>query len=114
MHAARIAFLAISTLVSLSLAHAAEHTREPARMFTLVNASDKSVTAIAVGGAIIPLGEPLQGGMTSATVRLPGGGCLRDFRVTFADGQTRSYDGIDVCRFHRLRLASWPRKATGG
>ncbi|NID14735.1 hypothetical protein [Luteibacter yeojuensis] len=112
MPAVRIAFLVLSAVASLSLARAAEGNREPARMFTLVNASDESVTALAVGGTEIPLGEPLQGGTTAATVRLPEGGCLRDFQVTFRDGQTRVYDGIDVCRFHRLRLGSWPRPAT--
>lgn len=109
MHAARIVFLALSAIGSLSLVHAAEGSREPARMFTLVNVSYESVTAIAVGGTELPLGEPLQGGTTTATVRLPEGGCLRDFRVTFGDGHIQAYDGIDVCRFHRLQLGSWPR-----
>ena len=109
MHAARLAILALSALASLSLARAAEGNREPARLFTLLNASDKSVTAVAVGGTGLALGMPLQGGTTAATVRLPEGGCLRDFEVTFADGTTRSYPAIDVCRFHRLRLGSWPR-----
>jgi hypothetical protein len=109
MHAARTAFLALFAIASFSLAHAAEGNREPARMFTLVNVSYESVTAIAVGGTDVPLGEPLQGGTTAVTVRLPEGGCLRDFQVTFRDGHTQAYEGIDVCRFHRLRLGSWPR-----
>jgi hypothetical protein len=109
MYAARIAFLALSAVVSLSHARAAEANRAPARMFTLLNASDRSVTAVAVGDTELALGGPLQGGTTTATVRLPEGGCLRDFRVTFADGSSRTYPGIDVCRFHRLRLGSWPR-----
>lgn len=112
MQAARIAFLALSAVASLSLARAAEGNREPARMFTLVNVSYQSVTAIAVSGTDVPLGEPLQGGTTAATVRLPGGGCLRDFRVTFGDGHTQAYGGIDVCRFHKLQLGSWPRPAS--
>ncbi len=109
MYAARIAFLALSAVASLSLARAAEANREPTRMFTLLNTSDHSVTAVAVGNADVALGEPLQGGTAAATVRLPEGGCVRDFRVTFADGTSRTYPGIDVCRFHRLRLGSWPR-----
>ena len=109
MHIARLAFLTLSAATSLSLARAAEGNREPARMFALVNASYESVTALVVDGTDVPLGEPLQGGTTTATVRLPEGGCRRDFRVTFRDGHSQTYDGIDVCRFHKLRLGSWPR-----
>ncbi|NII53970.1 hypothetical protein [Luteibacter sp. SG786] len=109
MYAARIAFLALAAVASLSLARAAEANRQPARMFTLLNTSDHSVTAVAAGNSDLALGEPLPGGRAAVTVRLPEGGCLRDFRVTFADGTSRTYPGIDVCRFHRLRLGSWPR-----
>lgn len=99
MYAAPVAFVAFAALV-------AGADREPARLFTLVNASDRTVTAVAVGSDDV-LDAPLQGGLAEATVRLPAGGCMRDFRVTFRGGGTHLYGGIDVCRFHRLRLASW-------
>lgn len=109
MPAIRTAFLAVFALASFSLARAAEGNREPARMFTLVNASDASIVSVDVDGVTVLSGAPLPGGTTDATVRLPAGDCLRDFRVTFLDGHRQTFRGIDVCRASRLRLGTWPR-----
>lgn len=81
----------------------------PTQYFNLVNASHESVTALAVAPAgsdayaRIELGPPLRGGVTSTTVEIPDGDCVRDVSVRFADGRTLSYPGIDVCR-NGLRL----------
>jgi hypothetical protein len=82
----------------------------PPRYFDLVNASHDSVTSFAVAPAgesafhEIDLGVPLRGGVTSTTVEIPEGDCVRDFRLVFADGRTLVYPGIDVCRYRQLRL----------
>ena len=82
----------------------------PTRYFDLINASHDSVTSLAVapaGGEAfhdVDLGSPLRGGVTSTTVELPQGDCVRDFRLAFADGRVLVYPGIDVCRHRQLRL----------
>lgn len=101
-----VSFLA-SALACTSHAHAGGPTT---RYFDLVNASHDSVTSLAVAPAgdrafhEIALGAPLRGGVTSTTVEVPEGDCVRDFRLTFADGRTLVYPGIDVCRYRQLRL----------
>jgi hypothetical protein len=86
--------------------------RKPARIFTLVNAGSDSLTALAFAPAgrddfqEVVLDEPLQGGLTSTTIRLPAGDCIRDVRATFKNGRTELFPGIDVCRHHGLRLAA--------
>jgi hypothetical protein len=92
------------------------------RLFRVVNASFDSVTGIEVAdvstsaGAYIAidLGEPLQGGITSTTVRLPDGGCRRDMRVTFRGGRNEVYRGIDVCKVTGVRLSPMNRLLQGG
>lgn len=84
--------------------------RPPVRYFDLVNASHESVTSLAVAPAgseafrVVELGSPLRGGLTSTTVNIGDGGCLRDFRLVFGERRTLVYPGIDVCRYRRLRL----------
>jgi hypothetical protein len=84
----------------------------PGRLFRIVNGSYDSVTALAVtsgsatGYQPVDLREPLQGGLTSTTVRLPGGACLRDVQVTFRDGRSQVYRDIDVCKATGLRLSA--------
>ena len=101
-----VSFLA-SLLAATSHAHAGGATT---RSFDLVHASHDSVTSFAVAPAgdstfhQIDLGAPLRGGVTSTTVEIPEGDCVRDFRLVFADGRTLIYPGIDVCRHRRLRL----------
>lgn len=99
-------------LVLAPLFFAAVHAHAagaPTQYFNLVNASHESVTALAVAPAgsdayaRIELGPPLRGGVTSTTVEIPDGDCVRDVRVAFADGRTLAYPGIDVCR-NALRL----------
>ncbi|TCV97690.1 hypothetical protein EC912_101707 [Luteibacter rhizovicinus] len=85
---------------------------KPAQLFTLVNVTFDSVTALAIAPAKsnafenIVLGEPLQGGLTSTTVHVPAGGCLRDVRATFRDGHSQVFPAVDVCRYHSMRLTS--------
>ncbi len=101
-----VPFLA-SVLAGTSHAQAGGATT---RYFDLVNASHDSVTSLAVAHAgesafhEIDLGAPLRGGVTSATVEIPEGDCVRDFLLVFADGRTLIYPGIDVCRYRQLRL----------
>ena len=106
------AFTTMLAAMSFLLADAAHAGggRHAARHFDVVNATSNSVTALAIAPAgsaafhDIALGEPLQGGLTSITVDVPDGGCLRDIRVTFRHGRTLLYPRIDACRYHGLRL----------
>lgn len=99
-----------AVLAALLLATHAHAERAPVRYFDLVNASHESVTSLAVAPAgsdafrEIDLGGPLRGGLTTTTVDIADGGCLRDFRLSFGDGRTLIYPGIDVCRNRRLHL----------
>jgi hypothetical protein len=92
-----------------SAAHA-DAGRKSTRHFKLVNATFDSVIALAIAphGSDafhdVALGEPLQGGLTSMTVDIPAGGCLRDLRVTFRGGRILLLPHIDVCRSDGLRL----------
>jgi hypothetical protein len=105
-------FVAIAFLLATLLNAPAQAggQRHPARHFDLVNTTFDDVTALAIAPTgsdsfhDIMLGEPLQGGLTSITVDVPDGGCLRDVRVTFRGGRTLLYPHIDACRYHGLRL----------
>ncbi|SEN16771.1 hypothetical protein SAMN02800694_2976 [Luteibacter sp. UNCMF331Sha3.1] len=114
MHVARIV---LATLLAALPVVAFAADRQPlasSALFTVVNAAFDSVTALEVADAgsgawrDVSLGEPLPGGLTSATVHLPAGACLRSFRVTFHDGRSSTFDGVDVCRAHGLRLSARP------
>jgi hypothetical protein len=92
-----------------SAAHA-DAGRKSTRHFKLVNATFDSVIALAIAphGSDafhdVALGDPLQGGLSSMTVDVPAGGCLRDLRVTFRGGRILLLPYIDVCRSDGLRL----------
>lgn len=112
----RLAF-AVAALVVLAAACPAlaadfQPPSGPGRLFRIVNASFDSVTALevantnATGYESIDLREPLQGGLTSTTVRLPEGTCLRDVRATFRDGRSEVYRDVDVCKASGLRLSA--------
>lgn len=115
------ALFAITLAAAFTLAATPAFAGEPsqpastARLYTLVNKTFDSVTAVSVAPAgagaydDVALGEALRGGLTAATVRLPAGDCLRDVRVTFRDQRQQVFPGIDVCRSSGLRLT-----ATGG
>ena len=102
--------VALGNLIVVPSAAGADAGRKPARHFDLVNATFDSVIALAIAPADhdafqdIDLGQPLQGGLTSATFDVPAGGCLRDLLVTFHGGRTRLFPHIDVCRSSGLRL----------
>lgn len=91
-------------------------TAEVGPYFQLVNATFDSVTAVAVApagsGAFqrIALGQPLQGGLTATTFRVPPGQCLRDLRVTFRNQRVERLGAIDMCRVHALRLDAKPAR----
>ena len=101
----------LATLLAAAAAHA-HAERAQTRYFDLVNASHDSVTSLAVAPAgsdafrEIELGAPLRGGLTSATVDVAAGDCLRDFRLVFRDGRTLIYPDVDVCRYRSLRLTA--------
>jgi hypothetical protein len=100
-----------ATLLAAATAHA-HAERAPSRYFDLINASHDSVTSFEVAPAgsdafrRIELGAPLRGGLTSTTVDVAAGDCLRDFRLVFRDGRTLVYPDIDVCRYRSLRLTA--------
>lgn len=101
--------LAAMAFIVAGAAHAGD-ARHAARHFDVTNATLNSVTALAIAAAgseafhDIALAEPLQGGLNSVTIDVPDGGCLRDLRVTFHDGQVLLYPRIDACRYQGLRL----------
>jgi len=105
--------------VAPSASALAEAKPTPARHFKLVNATFDSVTALAIAPADddgfhdIPLGQPLQGGLTAMTIDVPAGGCLRDLRVTFRDGRNRLFPHVDVCRSSGLRLGPQAASRSG-
>ena len=107
-----------ATLLAAATAHA-HAERAPTRYFDLVNASHDSVTSLAIAPAgsdafhEIELGGPLRGGLTSTTVDIAAGDCLRDFRLVFRDGRTLIYPDIDVCRYRSLRLTAQDGKSGG-
>lgn len=62
----------------------------------------------------IPFGTPLGGGGESTTVRIAGEGCRYDLRFVFRDGRRLVYQGVDVCRYDRLRIRRLPQAQEGG
>ena len=86
--------------------------RRPATTFRLVNATFDSIATLAIAPAAsndfhpIALGKPLQGGLNATTFRVPAGGCMRDLRITFRDGDVASLPSIDMCRSHALRIGA--------
>ena len=116
MSSIRIALVCVIVLAALPAAAVESAARVTGtRLFTVVNATFDTATALGVAPAgsgtfaTLPLDPPLQGGRNDATVRLPAGDCLRDIRVTFRNGAAMTFPGIDVCRGSGLRLESGRR-----
>jgi hypothetical protein len=86
----------------------------PGPHLVLTNATFDSVIDLAIAPSgenayrSIPLGTALRGGLTSTTVDVPEGGCLRDIRLTFRGGRVHRLENVDLCRHHALRLDPAP------
>jgi hypothetical protein len=119
MSAYRLATVASAVVAAMVFfgsmsAHASQPARalSRARIFTLVNATSDSMLAVALAPAssgefvAIPLGGPLQGGLTSTTVRISSGPCLRDVLVDFQGGRRARLSNVDVCQGSGLRVTS--------
>lgn len=116
MHLTRISALfamfaaAIAALPAGNARAGDEH--KPVHHFRIVNATFDSVTGLAFASPQDPvfhdmnLAAPLQGGLTSITLDVPGDGCMRDVRVTFRNGRTLVYPNFDLCRSNGLRLTA--------
>lgn len=72
----------------------------------LVNASPSAIVAFDVARpgsdrfrSVLPERAPLQGDGAAATIAIRKGdsGCLRDVRVRFADGRSRTHRYLDLC-----------------
>jgi len=64
----------------------------------------------------VALGDhPLHGGGDSLTLALPyAEGCLRDLRITFADGRLLEHKGFDVCKYRSYHTGRyWHPPHTG-
>jgi hypothetical protein len=119
MHAYRFATVASAVIAAMAFfgdmsAHASEpsHALSRARIFTLVNATSDSMLAVALAPAssgefvAVPLGAPLQGGLTSTSIRIASGPCLRDVLVDFQGGRRATLSNVDVCQGTGLRVTS--------
>jgi hypothetical protein len=123
VHLTRIsAFVATFAVaaVTLSVGSAkADEEHKPLHHFRIVNATFDSVTGLAFAPPQDPvfhdmnLAAPLQGGLTSITVDVPGEGCMRDVRVTFRNGHTLVYPNLDLCRSNGLRLTAGGERTHG-
>lgn len=111
-----IAFAATFTAACAASTPRGDAATAPGPYLQLVNATFDSVTAVAVAPAgseafqRIALGQPLQGGLTATTLRVPPGQCLRDLRVTFQNQRVERFGAIDICRVHALRLDAKPAR----
>lgn len=103
--------LFFATLLAAPTAFAAEGTDH----FDVVNASDDTITAVALARAGSGMFRtvvdehnhpvPVERGETLAiATRLREGGCLRDVRVKFGNGKVL-LQGIDVCKNQPFRAA---------
>jgi hypothetical protein len=115
MHLPRIsAFVAMSAVAIAAFATGAANAagEKVVHHLRIVNATFDSVTSLAFALPQDPvfrgmdLESPLQGGLTSITVDVPGEGCLRDVRVTFRNGRALVYPNLDLCRHSGLRLTA--------
>ena len=83
----------------------------------LVNTARTSLSSFAVAAAgsgdfhAVALGAtPLQGGGDSTTIGIAGDGCLRDFRVEFADGRVLMQKNFDVCKVRSYHTGQYLRQ----
>jgi len=99
--------LAAALLPTAVIAEAGDATR--VHYLDIVNRAHERLVAMSaapVGGepVAVSLGEDLQGGGNSATVRLPVQGCVQDLRLEFRNGQQVLYPAIDVCAHRGLTI----------
>lgn len=95
-----LGFLALPLLIAMPAIGASVHYVD---VFNTTASSIVSFEAAAAGTerfrSIVLAAGPLQGGGASATAAFDGGeSCLRDLRITFADGRVLLHRGFDVCR----------------
>lgn len=115
-----VAALCAPCMASAGQASGVDEPQTAARYFRVVNATFDSVTAFAVAPARsaafvnAPLASPLHGGLNSAIVSVPAGGCLRDLRVTFLNGRVETYPMFDVCRHTGMRLSNGGGRSSPG
>lgn len=113
MHRTVLAF-ALITLTSACVAQPprSQVARHTATSFRLVNASFDSIIALQIAPAgsndfrTVDLGQPLHGGLTATSFRVPAGACLRDLRITFRDGDVTQLAPIDMCRASGVRIGA--------
>lgn len=84
----------------------------------IYNTAPSSLVAFAVAPAgsgtfhDYPLGtKPVQGGGDSMTVALSGEGCLRDLRLSFADGRVLEQKDFNVCKYRSYHTGRYWREA---
>ncbi|WP_368565679.1 hypothetical protein [Pseudoxanthomonas sp. UTMC 1351] len=103
---------AYAPLLFVTAAYADKGTQT--RYVELINRAHDSVISLSIATAGSdsfqdkPLGAALRGGGDSATIEIASDNCLHDFRFGFRNGQTVIYEGVDVCRGNRLRIAPLP------
>lgn len=106
------AFASLPCIFATAAAYADDRTQT--RYVELVNRAHDSVTSLAITTAGSdsfhdkPLGAPLRGGGDSATIEIESDSCMYDFRFGFRNGRTLIYQGVDICRGGRLRIAPLP------
>lgn len=105
--------IAVSFLVLLPLAGIAHAYAEPAtRYLELINRANDSIVSLAIAAEgsdafrDLPMDAPLQGGGNATTLAISGEVCRYDIRISFRDGGSLLYKGVDVCRYRGLRVRS--------
>lgn len=105
--------IAVSFLVLLPLAGIAHAYAEPAtRYLELVNHAHESIVSLAIAAEgsdafhDLPIDAPLQGGGNATTLAINGEVCRYDLRISFRNGGSLLYKGVDVCRYRSLRVRS--------
>ena len=104
----------IAGIVAASQAVAADSVH----YIELVNTARTSLSSFAVAAAgsgdfhEIPLGSTrLQGGGDSTTIGVSGDGCLRDFRLEFADGRVLMQKNFNVCKVRSYHTGQYLRRS---
>ncbi|HEX6834802.1 MAG TPA: hypothetical protein VF132_14790 [Rudaea sp.] len=85
----------------------------------VINTAPSSLVALAVAPAgthafrpIVPAGGAVHGGGDAFTIALDrNDGCLRDLRLSFADGRVLERNGFDVCKFRSFHTGRYWRDA---
>lgn len=105
--------IAVPFLVLLPLAGIAHAYAEPAtRYLELINRAHDSIVSLAIAAEgsdafrDLPVDAPLQGGGHATTLAISGEVCRYDIRISFRDGRSLLYKGVDICRYRGLRVRS--------